>query len=61
MRRSTLRLHPSAAGKNAGKYNKYIRYIIDCYWIVWNVVMRRSTLRLYTQLYPNTTKHNQLQ
>ena len=42
-----LRLHPSATGKNGGKYNKYIRYIIDCYWIVWNVVMRRSTLRLY--------------
>ena len=33
--------------KNGGKHNKYIRYIIDCYWIVWNVVMRRSTLRLY--------------
>ena len=42
-----LRLHPSAAGKNAEKYNKAIRYIIDYYWIVWNVVMRRSTLRLY--------------
>ena len=22
-------------------------YIVDCYWIVQNVVLRRSTLRLY--------------
>ena len=42
-----LRLHPSATGKNGGKHNKYVRYIVDCYWNVWNVVMRRSTLRLY--------------
>ena len=27
--------------------NEYIRYIVDCYLVVWNVVMRRSTLRLY--------------
>ena len=42
-----LRLHPNATGKNDEKHNNIIRYIIDYYWIVWNVVMRRSTLRLY--------------
>ena len=42
-----LRLHPTATGKNGGKHNKYVRYIVEFYWVVWNVVMRRSTLRLY--------------
>ena len=59
MRRSVLRLHPSATGKNGGKHNKYVCYIVDCYWNVWNVVMRRSVLRLHpTATGKNGGKHN---
>ena len=55
-----LRLHPSATGKNGEKHNNIIRYIIDYYWIMWNVVMRRSTLRLYSRQVSSMDKRKPL-